>query len=207
MFGLKFRSRIDLKQVPGDGFSELPEESEETKNRQPEERINQIISTLSNNNMDIDEFIKEFFSQISNELQICQGAFFLRERGEAFDLLRFRGGFAYNKSPEKTCEYQFGEGLVGQVAKEGTSIRFNSVPEGYMTVLSGLGEASPSALMIFPVKDEDHVLAVVELASFHPFTETDIALAKMLGSSLAPICSRYYLDLIHDTEKEESCEA
>lgn len=203
MFGLKLRSRLDQKEVSGPEFFELLEEAEDTKNLQPGEGFHQIISTLSKNKKDIGEFTKDLFSLISEELQICQGAFFLKEKREEAYWFCFKGGFAHHKSPENSCEYRVGEGLVGQVAKDGISVNFNSVPEGYMTVLSGLGEASPKALMIFPVSVEDQVLAVVELASFHPFTETDVALAKQLGSSLGPICSRY-MNTNSCSKKDES---
>ena len=205
MFGLKLKNRSLQKGVSGPEFFELLEEAEGTNSLPTEERFHQIISTLSKHEKDISEFALDLFSQISEELQICQGAFFLKEKREETDWLCFKGGFAHHKSPEESCEYRFGEGLVGQVAKDGTTVKFNSVPEGYMNVLSGLGEASPTALMIFPVKDEDQVLAVLELASFHPFTETDIALANKLSSSLAPICSRY-LNTNNCSEKDESCD-
>ena len=206
MFGLKLRSRLHQKGVSGPEFFELLEESEGTKNLPTEERFHQISSTLSKHKKDISEFIKDFFSLISEELQICQGAFFMKEKKEENDWLCFKGGFAYHMPPEKSCEYQFGEGLVGQVAKDRITVKFNSVPEGYMTVLSGLGEASPTALMIFPVKEKDQVLAVVELASFHPFTESDIALVNHLGSSLAPHC-KIYLNTNNCSEKEERCDS
>jgi putative methionine-R-sulfoxide reductase with GAF domain len=206
MLRLKLRSRLHQKGVSGPEFFELLEGAEDTKNLPTRERFHQIISTLSKNKKDIGEFTKDFFSLISEELQICQGALFLKEEREETDWLCFKGGFAHHKPHEKSCEYQFGEGLVGQVAKDGITVNFNSVPEGYMTVLSGLGEASPSALMIFPVKEEDQVLAVIELASFHPFTETDVALVNQLGSSLAPLC-KLYLNTNNCSEKDERCDS
>ena len=94
MFGLKLRSRLHQKGVSGPEFFELLEESEGTKNLPTEERFHQISSTLSKHKKDISEFIKDFFSLISEELQICQGAFFMKEKKEETDWLCFKGGFA-----------------------------------------------------------------------------------------------------------------
>jgi putative methionine-R-sulfoxide reductase with GAF domain len=84
--------------------------------------------------------------------------------------------------------YEFGEGLAGQVAKEGKSVNIRNVPEGYITVLSGLGNASPNALVIVPVWFNDQVAGVLEVASFREFSQEDQsylqAVAGLLGERL-----------------------
>ena len=72
--------------------------------------------------------------------------------------------------------FEMGEGLVGQVAQTGEVINLNEVPDGYIQVISGLGKASPSSLIIYPVKKNEEVIAVFELASFLPFDDNKIIL-------------------------------
>jgi hypothetical protein len=206
MFGRSLFNRTAQKGVSGPEFFELLEEERETNVSPTGEQVSQLIAGLSTDEKDIHEFTKDLFSQISEDLQICQGAFFLKEQREGTDWFCFKGGFAHYKSPDKSCDYPSGEGLVGQVAKDGITIKFNAVPEGYMTVLSGLGEASPTSLMIFAVKEEEQVMAVVELAAFHPFTESDVAVANQLGSSLAPLC-KAYLNTDNCSENIEHCDS
>jgi len=86
--------------------------------------------------------------------------------------------------------YEFGEGLAGQVAKEGKSINITNVPQGYITVLSGLGSASPNALAIVPVQSADQVVGVLEVASFRPFSRSDENYLQALAGTLSERLSR-----------------
>ena len=47
----------------------------------------------------------------------------------------------------------------------------DEVPAGYLRIATGLGYAPPAALIVLPVLFEDQVLGVIELASFHQFTD------------------------------------
>lgn len=103
-------------------------------------------------------------------------------------------------SKERKCVknvLQVGEGLIGQAALEKTTILLADVPADYVTVSSGLGEAKPLNLFILPISFEDHVIAVLELASFHPYTETQKSfleeLIRHLGIVLDSTISRIQL--------------
>jgi putative methionine-R-sulfoxide reductase with GAF domain len=97
--------------------------------------------------------------------------------------------FAYFKAESKSVSYEFGEGLTGQVAKEGKLINISTVPEGYVTIISGLGNSSPKHLMIVPIKLENAVVGIIELASFKTFTKADEdflnELSPLLGNLLS----------------------
>jgi len=81
--------------------------------------------------------------------------------------------FAYNLAESETVRYEFGEGLAGQVAKEGKKINIKDIPEGYITIISGLGTASPNHLAILPIKEKGEVALVAEIASFKEISEHD----------------------------------
>lgn len=91
--------------------------------------------------------------------------------GKSF--LKFLSGFATPDPDNNTDLLEFGEGFPGQVAKDGTLMNISDIPEGYLTIESGLGKSSPVSLLIFPVKDKEKVIAVIELASFHKFSTAD----------------------------------
>ena len=87
--------------------------------------------------------------------------------------------YAYHVPEGEKISFRFGEGLAGQVAKEGKMINIDAVPEGYIRILSGLGSASPRHLIIIPLKEADQVRGVVEIASFHSFSsQTEIELQQ-----------------------------
>jgi hypothetical protein len=71
-------------------------------------------------------------------------------------------------------EFALGEGLVGQVHLRKERILLTNVPKEYVKIGSGLGEATPINLIILPVLFEKEIKAVIELASFEPFSETHL---------------------------------
>ncbi|MFD0372194.1 HAMP domain-containing protein [Streptomyces sp. NPDC127114] len=66
--------------------------------------------------------------------------------------------------------FRFGEGLVGQAARDRRTLLVEPVPEGYATISSAVGTGEPAALIILPIVVEDQVLGAVELASLQPFS-------------------------------------
>ena len=58
------------------------------------------------------------------------------------------------------------------------------VPENYIKISSGLGEAAPLSIIVLPVIFEGQVKAVIELASFHRFSEIHLNFLDQLTESL-----------------------
>ena len=65
------------------------------------------------------------------------------------------------------------------------------MPRDYLRITSGLGEAAPATVVVFPVVFEEQVLGVVELASFRPFSPVHMQfleqLMEIIGVSLNAI--------------------
>jgi signal transduction histidine kinase/DNA-binding response OmpR family regulator len=81
-------------------------------------------------------------------------------------------------------EFMLGEGLVGQCALEKKRIVITKVPKDYIKINSALGEGAPANLMVLPVLFESEVRAVIELASFEPFSPTHIDFLDQLAESI-----------------------
>ena len=58
-----------------------------------------------------------------------------------------------------------------------------------MTISSGLGQARPRALIVIPVLFEEQVLAVIELASFAPFSEVILQFLDQLTETIGVVLS------------------
>ncbi len=95
------------------------------------------------------------------------------------------GGYAYKPHEGAPTEFKFGEGLIGQVARDGTRIVLTDVPEDGITVTSALGEALPRAILCFPFMYEGRVKGVIELGRLEPFTETQLGFLEQVADSIA----------------------
>lgn len=99
-----------------------------------------------------------------------------------FDLL---AAYAYNRQKFITKHIQVGEGLIGTCALEKQTIHLTNIPENYISISSGLGEAKPRTLLIVPLKIEESVLGIVELASFTKFEDFHVDFVEKVAQSIA----------------------
>jgi len=125
--------------------------------------------------------------KVANDLEAVQGAIFLTKQKDAeMKKIELLAGYAYYLPESKVLTYEFGEGLAGQVAKDGRLVNISSIPEGYISVISGLGNSSPTNLILVPIKNEqEEVLGVIEIASFRGFDQKDELFLKEVALLLA----------------------
>jgi len=93
--------------------------------------------------------------------------------------------YAYGRKKFNEQELGPGEGLLGQVYLEKEKMVFTRVPQGYLSITSGLGEASPSSLVIIPMIANGQVEGLLELASFHLFQDHHIEFLEKAAENLA----------------------
>src|SRR5262252_769896 len=72
------------------------------------------------------------------------GTFFLSEAVNGDTQLRLIAGYGLRANTTALIQYRLGQSLIGQVAKSKRSIVVANLPEGYVTISSGLGEAPPT---------------------------------------------------------------
>jgi signal transduction histidine kinase/HAMP domain-containing protein/ActR/RegA family two-component response regulator len=104
-------------------------------------------------------------------------------------VLQFQAGYGYEERKNLSTSFRLGEGLVGQCAKEKKRILLTQVPGDYVRINSGLGESPPLNIIVLPVLFEGTVRAVVELASFSPFSITHQAFLDQLTESIGLVLS------------------
>ena len=110
-----------------------------------------------------------------------------RDGGEP--MLEFQAGYGYEERKHLSTSFQIGEGLVGQCAKEQKRILLTDVPDDYVKISSGLGESPPLNIIVLPVLFEGSLQAVIELASFSPFSATHQAFLDSITESVGIVLS------------------
>src|SRR5438046_9051296 len=116
------------------------------------------------------------------------GAFYIVENREGEEpVLRMTAGYAISASETAGKAFRWGEGLVGQCARDARRILLTTVPSGYIGIRSGLGEASPNSIVVLPVLFEGRIKAVIELASVAPFNETHLDFLDQLTDGIGVV--------------------
>ncbi len=116
---------------------------------------------------------EKILSKLCMKIEASQGILYKVKKEKNKRYIEMLTSFAFSLPESETLTYEFGEGLAGQVAKEGKKINIDSIPEGYINIISGLGSASPNHLVIYPIKDGGNIVAIAEIASFKEITESD----------------------------------
>ncbi|QKG78961.1 GAF domain-containing protein [Tenuifilum thalassicum] len=178
----KLNSEIDsLKtQVRSLVKSEDKEEDFVEKKTDYQVWVNKLLPEFDKS--DIEKYSEALLANIAKSVDIVQGQFYLKDSETG--VFRFISGYAfYSETPPP--EYTEGETLAGQVAKNKKLINIDNIPDGYITILSGLGKGSPKHLIITPVLSPDNqTIGIIELASFKPFENDHEELFSLLGRKL-----------------------
>ena len=135
------------------------------------------------------EVLQSGLNTICKQLDAGQGAVYATITDGSIRKVELRAGYALSIGESAVITFEFGEGLVGQAAAGGRSIYVDEVPEGYIKIISGLGSASPRYLLIVPIKTNDQVIGVMEIASFTAISDDQRKFveesAQLMAGSLA----------------------
>jgi methyl-accepting chemotaxis protein len=143
--------------------------------------IRQAVTGARNRN----EAFQKGLQALGKTLEAGQGAIYtVINQGDTITA-KFVDGYAFTLEEGKTLEFDSGDGLIGQAVASGKSLYIDEVPEGYINIVSGLGNASPRYLLIVPIKKENTVVGVFELASFTPFDTAKQKFAEAAAQVLA----------------------
>lgn len=121
--------------------------------------------------------------------------------------LRRIAGYGLPHDAQTVDSFGLGEGLVGQCAKERTSITLTDVPPDYCRIVSGLGQAPPAQVIVWPLLSQDSLLGVFEFASFRALTTKEQALLEeilLLAAMSQEILQRSLKtqELLRQTQKQ-----
>lgn len=172
-------------------------QTEENKRREEEQQrqwvtngVAQFGEILRRNNDNMTELSYDIIRYLVDYVHLVQAGFFLLHTGEEkgdngrkfFELTAF---IAYDRRKYADKQIEWGEGLVGRCALEQKTIHMTEMPKGYITITSGLGEGDPHTLILVPLKANETVYGVIEMATLQPLVRHEIEFLEKTAESIA----------------------
>lgn len=175
----------------------LKDSKEEEEKRQTEDRQRSwttqgiaMFGDLLRGNKEIAELVDDIIKNLVDYLKINQGGLFLINDEDPQDVhIELISAYAYNLKRIIAKRIEIGEGIVGTCSLEKKTIFLTKVPENYIEITSGLGDASPTCLLVVPLLTENEILGIIELASFTVFEKYEIEFVEKVAQSIASTLS------------------
>ncbi|NOZ48344.1 MAG: GAF domain-containing protein [Chlorobi bacterium] len=208
---------LSNKDVLGNALLEMRDSllkaSKEENNRKEEDKkrnwataglakFGDILRTYNNS---FKELSFQVMSNLVKYLDVIQGAMFILNDDNKEDIFyELTSAIAFGRDKLINKQIKVGQGLVGRAAHEKMIIHLTEIPEDYVNINSGLGDANPTAILIIPLKLNDIVYGVIELASFNDFQQHQIDFLEQLGEDIASIISSVKVNIKTAKLLEES---
>ena len=141
-----------------------------------------LIINVAHNETNIEILSEKLIAQISRLMGAGYGAFYLNN--ENMESLSLKGSYAFKKSDRLSSTISYGEGLLGQCAKDKEKILLTNIPSDYFKINSSLGGETPLQVLIMPVMYYDKLLGIIELGSFEEFTEFNLEILEEAVSKI-----------------------
>lgn len=146
---------------------------------------------LRSNNSDVQKLCDEIVGNLVKYLKANQGALYIIDDVTDGDeqTMSMLACYAWDKKKHINQKIYKGEGLAGQAWQEMDTVYLTDVPQNYIRITSGLGDANPTSILIMPLKVNDQIFGVVEIASFSTMAEHEIEFVKRIAESIASTVS------------------
>ncbi len=165
---------------------EIRRKEEDAQRQRTNEGLTMFAEILRKHSDNIQDLADTVISNLVKFLDANQGAlFFLNDDNPDDIYFELIGAYAYNRKKYLSKKIKPGEGLVGAVVLEKYTVHMNEIPEDYIEIESGTGGANPRSVLIVPLKVEEEVLGVIELASFKEFKKEEVKMTEKIAESIA----------------------
>ncbi|MEP1897104.1 MAG: response regulator [Alloalcanivorax venustensis] len=177
------------------------------EDRRQEQLKNQLseLNALMRGDLSVEQLGNNLLSYVVPTLEAQVGAFYTFDTES--ETLRLSSAYAMQRRKQLANEFRLGESLVGQSALEKKTIILEQVPEEYMLVGSGTGNAAPRNVMVLPILHDDELKGVLEVGAFQSFSDSDTAFleqgAALIGVALHSAQNRLRLaGMLEQTQQQ-----
>lgn len=169
--------------------------------------IAEFNEIIREHNETLEDFTSVTISKLTKYLDSQVGGLYILNNENKNDVyLELAAFYAYDRQKFIERKIKLGENLVGQSVLEKDTIFMTDIPKDYVHISSGLGKDAPSSLLIVPLKLNEEIYGVVELASFNVFKPYQIEFVEKTGEILASTIANININLTTTKLLEESNE-
>lgn len=176
----------------------LKKNIEEENNRRKEDHQRNWIAEglakfgeiLRKDTDNLEELSYNLVSNLVKYIEANQAALFIIEdENEADKHLRMTASYAYDRRKYADKRVEWGEGAIGAAILEQQTIYMTDVPETYVHITSGLGEATPGCVVLVPLKFNEEVHGVIEIGAFKNVDKYVVEFIEKVAESIASTIS------------------
>lgn len=203
------RIQMDIKDEIGDiarAFNEMAESLESHAHQEKEYKQamrdhswlkTQVLDVTSSCQgiQDINQLAQTLVNKITPLVNAQYAVLYVRDGQADSQRLLKAGTYGYDAEDMQSKTIEFGEGLVGQSALENKAIELRHVPDHYIQIGSGLGQAKPAELTIMPISHEGHVLGVLELATFLSYSPLQKDFLQEILRDIGTVMNSIYIHM------------
>src|SRR5690554_406137 len=146
-------------------------------------QFGEILRRSSDN---LEELSYEILRYLISYMKVNQGGvFFVNTSKSGEKYFEMTSCIAFDRRKYADKKVNWGEGLLGRCGLEKETIYLTDVPHDYIHITSGLGGANPGTILLVPLKTNDELYGVIELASFQKLQPFEIELVEKSAESIA----------------------
>ncbi len=175
---------------------ELERKEEEEKQKWATHGMAMFGDILRQNNDNLEELSYSIIQNLVSYVNANQGGLFVENKLEGEDTkLEMTACYAFDRRKFLEKNIIPGEGLVGRCFQEGKTIFMTELPKNYINITSGLGKENPRCLLLVPLKINDDILGVMEIASFTVIEKYQIEFIEKVAASIASTLSSVKINI------------